>query len=422
MPIMKKITLKSLAFAAAFSMLLTSCDSEEPGNQEEPKESKYVLMTMSENTLTKPGYITLFDEIPTGNISNINDNSTQGMGMGGWRPYKNWMLKLFKTSDNAKGVERLKIENGKVISDNFLSGDNTTNGTGNFVIANETLGYYWDGASPLKIQTFNPTTLSRTGEIDLTAAVNERGTTEAGILFRSVGQKFLAVKNGKLFANVTYAKTNAAQKGFWDDFFPDVYIAVIDIATGRYEKTTKIEGTGAIAYINDNEMYSFDTNGDLYIVTQGTSPSGIGGKSKIARIKAAETEVDKTWELKMDDIMTGGKFVTVYATNGKLITTIPNTALTGGPTGNINFSEVWDYYVIDVASKSRTKISGVPSVTNPGAAYGTIKVDDKLLLRVNAPTQNINGYYQLNSALTSATSLFNVTEGGSVSGFYKIEL
>lgn len=419
---MKKITFKIAAIAAVFSVLFTSCDSDEPGVIEVPKVSKYVLMTMSENVLTKPGYLTVFDAIPTGDVSNITANSTQGMGMGGWRPYKNYMLKLFKTSDNAKGVERLKIENGKVVSDNFLSGDNTTNGTGNFVIVNETLGYYWDGNSPLKIQTFNPTTLSRTGEIDLAAAVNERGVSEAGILFRAIGQKFLAVKNGKLFANITYAKTNSNQKGFWDDFFPDVYIAVIDIATGKYEKTTKIEGTGAIAYINDNEMYSFDTNGDLYIVTQGVSATGIGGKSKIARIKASETEVDKTWEVKMDDIMTGGKFVTVFATNGKLITTIPNVALTGGQQGNINNSEIWEFHVIDVATKTRTKIAGVPAVTNPGAAYGTIKIDDKLLLRVSAPSQKLNGYYQLNSTLTSATSLFNVTEGGSVSGLHKIEL
>lgn len=416
---MHKTKLRSLALASLLAIPLVSCEKDGP----EAKEGKYVLMTMSENTLTKPGYITVFDELPSGNISNITTTSVQGMGMGGWRPYKNWLLKLFKTEDNAKGVERLRVENGRVVPDNFLSGDNTTNGTGNFVIVNETQGFYWDGASPLKIQTFNPTTLSRTGEIDLTAAVNERGTGEAGILYRSVGQKFLAAKNGKLFANVTYAKTNASQKGFFDDFFPDVYIAVIDIATGKYEKTTKIEGTGSIAYINDNEMYSFDTNGDLYIVTQGTSPQGIGGKSKIARIKAAETEVDKTWEIKMDDINPAGKFVTVYATNGKLITTIPNVALTGGPTGNINFQDIWEFHVIDVATKAITKVSGVPACTNTGAAYGTVKIDGKLLIRVNSSAANgPNGYYELSSDLKSATSLFHVTEGGSVSGLYKVEL
>ncbi len=416
---MYRSKLKSLALASLLAVPLVSC--EDDGPEVEVKEGKYVLMTASERTNIPPGWITVFDELPSGNISNVTANSLQGQGMGGWRPYKSWLLKLFNTTDGAKGIDRLKIENGKVVQDKFLAGDNATNGTGNFVIVNETQGFYWDGASPLRIQTFNPTTLSRTGEIDLTAAVNERGADESAILYRSAGQKFLAVKNGKLFANLTYAKTNTVQKGFFDDFYPDVYIAVIDIATGKYEKTTKINDTGSIAYINDNEMYSYDTNGDLYIVTQGRST--VGGKSKIVRIKANDTEVDTSWAIDMDDITTGGKFVSVYATNGKLITTVPNQPLTGGPTGNINFGDVWEFYVIDVATQAYTKIAGVPASTNTGAAYGTLKIDGKLLIRVNSSEGNgYNGYYELSSDLRSATPLFNVTEGGSVTGFYKVEL
>mgnify|MGYP003574983625 FL=1 len=418
---MNKLYFKGLIVAIAAITGLSSCSkSKGPGVVEPTPTSKYVMITMSDNNLTKPGYATSFDAIPTGNVSNINSTSLQGMGMGGWRPFGNSLLKMFGSTANELGIERLTVNaSNKVVSDKFLKAlDNTTNGSGNFVVANATTGFYWDGSAPLKIQKFDPTALSRTGEIDLATAVNARGANEAGILYKSIGQKFLAVKGGKLYANITYAKTNGTQKGFWDDFYADVYIAVIDIATGTYEKTITIEDTGSIAYVNDNNMYSFDTNGDLYIVTQGRS--ALGGKSKIVRIKASETDIDKTWDLKMDDIMTGGKFVNIFATNGKIITVIPSTALTGGQAGNINFSEIWEYYTIDVATKTRTKINGVPKVTNPGAAFGTIKVDDKLLLRVNAPSANLNGYYQLNNDLTSASSLFNVTEGGSISGFYKI--
>ena len=120
----------------------------------------------------------------------------------------------------------------------------------------------------------------------------------------------------------------------------------------------------------------------------------------------------------MDDIQTGGKFVSVFAKDGKIITVIPNTALTGGPTGNINFEDVWGFYSIDIASKARTKISGIPAVTNPGAAFCAIEIDGKVLLRVNTKDGSKNGYYQLNG--TQATELFNVTAGGSVSGLYKI--
>src|SRR5690606_28254675 len=106
-----------------------------------------------------------------------------------------------------------------------------------------------------------------------------------------------------------------SQVGFFDDFYSDVYIAVIDIATGNYEKTITIEDAGSIAYINENHMYDFDSNGDLYIVTQGTHPQGLGSNSKIVRIKAEATDIDNTWSLKFSDFRAedNGKFVGVFA-------------------------------------------------------------------------------------------------------------
>ena len=414
-------------FKSAFVLLLSlglfaSCSDDNtptPDPVTPVGKDAYVLITMSENKLDKPGFATAFDAMPSGNVVNNGSTSLQGLGFGGWRPYGNQLLKMFSTQTNALGIEQLNVDaTGKVSAGKFIAADNNTNGSGNFAIVNETQGYYWDGAAPLKIQTFNPSTMSRTGEIDFTSVVNERGKDIPEILYRSIGQKFLAIKGGKLFANITYAKTNGTQKGFFDDYFPDVYIAVIDIATGKHEKTIRIEDTGSIAYINDNNMYDFDSNGDLYIVTQGRS--AIGGKSKIVRIKAAETDIDKTWNLNMDEIQEGGKFVSVFAKDGKIVTVIPNSKLTGGPTGNINFENVWDFYVIDIASKSRTKITGIPSVTNPGAAFCAIELDGKVLLRVNTKDGGQNGYYELNG--NSAKSLFNVTAGGSVSGLYKINI
>ncbi len=419
---MKKVVMNNWLLAVVVSVTLSACEK----NKEDPgpaTEAKYLVMTSSNlSDAQRPGNIRVFDAFPSGDISTV-ENAFQGMGMAGWRPYGNWLLKMFNSTGYEQGIERLTIgADNRVAVDNFLKADPSTFGSGNFVVANETTGFYWDAAAPLRIQKFNPTTLSRTGEIDLAAAVNERGADEEGIKFRSVGQKFLAVKNGKLFANITYAKTDGTQKGFWDDFFPDVYIAVIDIASGNYEKTTKIADTGAIAYINDNEMYSFDSNGDLYVVCQGGNGTALGGNSKIARIKAAETEVDASWSLNMDDIRADGqsKFVSVFAKEGKLIVPINNTALTGGPQGNINLTDIWEFHSVDVATKNPVKITGIPAVTNPGGAYGALEVDGKILLRVSTADGSQNGYYQLNG--TQATPLFNVTEGGSIQGFYKIEV
>lgn len=411
--------LKNSMIACALLALTWSCSDNDTPAPDLPGSEKYVLITMSENNLQKPGYATAFDALPSGQISNATDSSLQGMGFGGWRPHGDRLLKMFSTPSNSLGIEELIIdERGQVQAGGFLAAADKPNGSGNFVIADETQGFYWDGASPLHIQTFDPSTLSRTGEIDLSEAVNQRGEDQPEITFRSVGQKFLAVKEGKLYANITYANSSGPQQGFFDDYYPDVYIAVIDIQSGEYEKTIQIKQTGSIAYINDNRMYDFDDNGDLYIVTQGRS--AVGGQSKISRIKAGETDIDAQWSLDMDDITEGGKFVTVFAKDGKLITLIPNAPLTGGPDGNINFKDVWEYYSIDPATGQQTKIEGVPAVTNPGAAYCAVEIDDKVLLRVTTEDGSINGYYELQG--NQATPLFNVTAGGSVSGLHKISL
>src|SRR5690606_2335821 len=233
----------------------------------------------------------------------------------------------------------------------------------------------------------------------------------------AIGQHFLAVKGDYLFADITYSTGTGGQAGFFGtDYFPNVHIAVIELPSGTLEKTIEIENTGSITYWNENEMYDFDTNGDLYIVTQGTTVEG--GNSKLVRIKANETEIDD-WEINVDEFNApiGGKFTGVFVKNGKIITLLPNTEVTRD---NINTQDIWDFYVIDIATKQKTKISGIPSVTNPGAAYAVTEIDGKILLRGSNADLSTNGYYELSG--TNASPTFTVKEGGSLSAIYKIEL
>jgi len=411
--------------AAAF---FTACTKDNPAPGQDG-DTKYVLITLSDRVSgSKAGYISAFDEMPTGTISNATAGSLEGQGMGGWRTYGNSIYKMFRTADYATGIEKVNVAaNGTVTAGQFISSKDQAEaakyfGTGNFVIQDDNLGYYWDAAEPTKIQKFDPTAMANTGSIDLTEAVNERGSDDAAIKFRSAGQKFLAIKNGKLFANLTYTANEANQIGFFDDYYPDVYIAVIDLATETHEKTISIKNTGSIAYINENHMYDFDTNDDLYIVCQGRS--AIGGQSKIARIKANETEIDATWELDFASDFTSdynGKFVGVFAKDGKLILTVNTEPLTGGPTGNINSANIWKFYSLDIASKDFTEITGVPVGTNPGAAMAAVEIDGKILLR-GSTVDGANGYYVYDAANHSAELAFSVDVGGAVSGFHKIEV
>lgn len=429
---MKKTKLYTILGLLSTAALLGACNDDTPTPTEEGT-TKYVLMTVSDRTQQNgAGYISAFDGLPTGTISNVigGKSLTAARGAAGWRVYGNWIFKMSRSSDATQGIEKIVVaEDGTVTSGQFITSKNPTEaatrfGTGNFVIHNETSGFYWDAAEPLKIQQFNPTTMVNSGSLDFAAVVNERGTDEADIKFRAIGQKFLAIKNGKLFANITYGKLTTTQAGFFDDFYPDIYIAVIDVATGNYEKTITINNAGSIAYINDNHMYDFDTNGDLYIVTQGKHAQGLGGTSKIVRIKANETDIDNSWTLNFSDFRStdDGKFVGVFAKDGKLIVTLNTTALTGGPTGNINSADIWKFYSVNTATKAFAEITGIPTGTNPGAALAVTEVDGKVLLRGSTQNSTANGYYEYNATANSATKLFEVNEGGAVSGFVKIAL
>lgn len=426
---MKTQYFSTLLLLSSILLGFTACSDDSP----EPiieSQDKYVLITLADRVSgTKAGFISSFDEFPTGEVSNATAGSLEGQGMGGWRTYGNHIFKMFRTSDYATGIEKIEIAaDGTVSSGQFIASKNATAaakyfGTGNMVIHNETSGFYWDAAEPTKIQKFNPQTMTNTGSIDLSAAVSERGEDIDAIKFRSVGQKFLAIHGGKLLANITYATRDDVQIGFFDDYYPDVYIAVIDIATGAHEKTIKIEDTGSIAYINENHMYDKDTNGDLYIVTQGRS--ALGGKSKIARIKANSTDIDTSWELKFSDFRAAdnGKFVNVFAKDGRLIFTLNTESLTGGGSGNINTADIWEFYALDVNDPSKTfkKITGIPVGTNPGAAMVAVEVDGKVLLR-GSTRAGENGYYVYDAATNSATKAFSVNVGGAVSGFHKITI
>lgn len=414
---MNKIKWRGALRLAVGAMMLSGCSIDADGPTPDPgvRKSWYAVQTSSDlSDSRKPGNIRLFATFPQGEISTL-DSSSEGFGMAGWRPYGNWLMKMFDSNGYAPGIERLKVgQNLRVEQDKFIKTDGAAPGSGNFVVAGDTLGFFWDAGSPLKIQRFNPKTMERipSGEIDLTDAVNERGEAEAGIVYRAVGEKFLAVKEGKLFANITYAKTNPGQNEGSGDFYPDAHIAVIDMATAAWEKTIKISGSGGIVN-RGSSMHSFDNNGDLYLVCHDAEDG-----SKIARIKNTETEVDSTWSLGAEALVSGtkGELASLFAKQGKLIVSATSAALSH----QAGQEDIWVYYVIDAATKSFTKVSGITSVTDPGAALGTVEIDNKIYLRVVSGDMKMNGYYEL--AGTEAKQTFDVTQGGSVQGIYKINV
>lgn len=415
--------IKTLSIMVAMATIMTSCNSSK--NNPDPKDDatyKYVLMTGDHTTNIPPGAITLLDEFPTGTIEATQaGRSLNGRGMGGFRThFDNWIFKMFRSDDGSRTIERLSVSNTGITSDKYIAVDQTIPaGSGNFVILNENKGFYFDSADPYKLQVFNPTTMERTGSTPSYEA--QIAKPDAGITNTSIGRHFLAIKNGKLYANVNYSKGNANNNiGVFQDFFNTLYIAVINLESYALESIISYDGTSNIAYFVDNCMFDFDDNGDLYLLTQGQSATGVD--SKILRIKAGQHDFDRSWEIDMDAINNGiGKFTTIFVKGGKIVTAIPNVPLVGGgPTGNINTGEIWAFNVIDVNRPNEPlAITNLPLSRNTGASYGTIEVDNKVLVRINNAT--FNGYYELSSDFRTATPSFQVN-GNAVTGFAKIKI
>lgn len=418
---MKKQFLFTLVPAVLFGFAACSDDDPTPPDT---SETKYLVQTMNAIAQTKDGYTASYSEFPSGTVSNNSQPfALQGSGNEGLRNYKGIIYKIFNASFE-RGIYKLNVTaDGRVsYAPSAIKTSNTISGSGNFVIESDTKGYYFDGDDPWAIQTFNPSTVQRTGKLDEDFE-SKLKKNDAGINFQAIGQHFLAIKQGKLYADITYGTNSGARGGVFDDFFNEVTIAVIDLETGKLEKTTTVENTGAIGFINDNEMYSFDTNGDLYIVCQGNN-GALGGNSKIVRIKANETDIDNTWELTFSEFTPSdeGKFTGVFAKDGKLVVTVNDVPLVNGTPeqgGNINAGEIWKFYTIDITTKQRAAINDLPLSTNSGGAYAAFELDGKTILRVNAPSKGISGFYELNG--NTATQLFRVAEG-HVTGFTKVNV
>ncbi len=385
--------------------LLTACsknDSSTP-SPTPATQGRYLIMSNDFNSQTGAGYLTTYPSLPTGTISNIAANSLQSQGTFGTLTYlNNWVFKSSNVA-NETGIQKFSIGvDGRLKDEGFIkSADNR------YYIVSATEGYYWDSdLGRLKIQKFNPTTMQRTGEIDLTANL-----TKAGEAYISAGQHVIAAHNGKLFVSIYYGKS-ATSIGFLDYKYDTAYMAVVDVATGKYEKTIQMPNvSGGIGYLASNPMWTKAADGTMYFCCLGN----VGAvSSKIIRIKAGTTDFDQTWSLNMDDYRKGSSFVNVYVKGNALYAHVSTEAIKADYSNLYN--EIWEYYAIDLTTKQATKVGGINTpVLFTGDSHSIIEINNQLYFRVINSAQKLNGYYVLDGTTTKPA--FNLSAGGNAQDF-----
>lgn len=400
---MKTPLFKSLLLAFAFTAIV-GCSSEETTDPTPVPEGKgkFVLMTSTERF--GAGYFTALDGMPKDTIQATNSKSLQIKEAFGFRTFGKWFFNRTNATGDV-GLQKYSLNtDGSLKNEGFIAGSTQ------YLVVNETTGYYLDETRGLlKLQKFNPTTMLRTGEVDLSAVQKQ------GVEYQAVGKHTIAAKEGKLFVGISYGTKAAA--GYGDDVFNAIEFAVVDIATDKYEKTIKYDGLKGVGWgSSGNKMWSIGDDGALYLYSTGLGNSGFANPS-IIRVKKGETDFDKSWVFSTKALQAGNSLATALIKGGKLYFEMASTPLKADYS-NLT-ATIFDYYVYDMTSKQVTKIEGLPLHDYAYANDQAItEINGKVYLWVKNSAQKIDGYYVVDG--TKATLVFNVALDGAIQGFAKL--
>ncbi len=305
------------------------------------------------------GFVVPLEELPSGDfdVTSIR-NSIQVSGSRNGGTSYNGNIYLGYNTLGENGIQKYSVDDqGNLVNEGFIvasSGDYNTN----FHIVSNSKGYYFDaGRGLLKIQVFNPETMERTGEIDL-SSLSRKGDN-SDIIQELLGARMIVSKEGKLFVDVQY---NATEFGFGDSAIDEINIAVIDISTDTYLKTTTLAGAQEVSYYPTNlNDYQIDTNGDMYFNTMGNMLNG-ERNGKILRIKAGEDEIDQEWEININDYISGEGIKWFLGGSSRIRNSIVTyiKEVPFAPDYSNFVEENLILYAIDINTKVATKIEGAP--------------------------------------------------------------
>lgn len=400
---MKTLLIRSLLLAFTLAFFGCSSDDDNGDPAPTPENSRFVIMTSSDRTFGG-GYFSTTDGLPSGTLPSTNAKSLQIAKAFGFRSFGKWVF----NRSNAAGDEGL--QKYTVNADGSLKDEGFIAGATQYLVVNETSGYYLDETrGTLKIQKFNPTTMLRTGEIDLSVVKKE------GVEYQVVGKHTIAAKEGKLFLSITYGKTATA--GYGDDVFNSISIAVVDIATDKYEKTITYDGLKGIGWgSSGNKMWSIGDDGALYLYNTGLNVAFT--TTNILRIKKGETDFDKTWKFSTDQLQAGNSLAIALVKGGKLYFEMVSAPLKPD-FSNLSANPIFDFYTYDMTTEQVTKIAGLPQHEYVYANEQSItEIDGKVYLWVKNQSQNIDGYYVVDA--DKATQVFNIQHQGAIQGFVKL--
>ncbi|UZR96362.1 hypothetical protein [Chondrinema litorale] len=389
--------------------MLASCSNDDAEEVEpiEDVEGRYLVMSSTEKLATGEAYLSSYDSMPSGDIENVGENTSQVDAYGRFVVIDNkWAFKKYKFTGET-GIVRYSLSaDGALELDGFISSSVAPT----YFIQDENTGFYFDGdLGTLAVQTFNPTTMARTGQIDVSNLFTEEDLTNFDI---NVGSTTLVASEGILFANVEYTLTDEAAEGVKEPHFT---MAVIDIESGTAEKLIVHEGEvydQGHSSITEYPALLVTDEGAIYMSTHAlfaTDDNGNVPLSCVFRINAGETDFDQDWLLTGSDILSSGIDGLVWSIsyfNDKLYVDCSDEAIAADYSNMLN--TFYNVYAVDIETKAATMVTGAPATTFGHADGNLFDVNGELYFQVKNDDEG-SGYYILNDDDTFS-HVFDITD------------
>jgi hypothetical protein len=233
------------------------------------------------------------------------------------------------------------------------------------------------------VMKFNPATMEKTGEVDMSGAFRKGEGDSAFYRTYYLGS---LIRDGKLFLSVHYEKSFVA-------VFDSAFVAVIDLASGKLEKvisdgrTNGIFGNGELVKTLD-----MDGSGDIYVQAKAFDTTVMAGKvsqpSGILRIRKGEERFDPDYFLDLREAAGADCYGLHLVWNGEALTARIEDPSDPWEMNGPNF-RVWR---IDLAErKSLGALDGLPKVK--GSSNTWMRSFDGKSVLIHAAAQDGNALY-----------------------------
>ena len=251
-----------------------------------------------------------------------------------------------------------------------------------------------------KVLIFNPATMTKTGEIDLTSyGVGDENPDPSGMIIRG---------------NKLYVALNQMVGGFFPA--PDRKksdIVIINTDTDKVEKMITEENSDISTPVRPPDCKSIfiDENNDIYIMCLGAWGAVPGHKAGILRIKDGKTEFDNSYNFNLSDaVITGetnkmdyAQFVQ-YGGDGKLYALVNIPAYYSNPPNYVE-DRTGIAVEIDLAAKTMKKLD-LPR----GNSYSCVgKYNNKIIFGLATDTENGFFPYDMDTKESSSNAIVKTT-------------